>query len=56
MMPTFRASSCLRDRRLLLLGMKRFGPSPSIADSTEAMTPLSEVTVDDAYADRNLRA
>ena len=47
MMLTFRASSHLLDTRLLLPAPKRFGPSPPIADSTEAMTPGPEVTVDD---------
>ncbi|HEY1953746.1 MAG TPA: hypothetical protein VGG76_13160, partial [Gemmatimonadaceae bacterium] len=35
------------NRRLLSPGPKRFGLRTSVADSTEAMTPWPEVTIDD---------
>ncbi len=46
-MPACRALTRLLDGRLLSPSPKRFGSSTPIADSTEAMTPWPEVTVDD---------
>jgi hypothetical protein len=37
----------LLDGNFLSPDPKRFGPSPSIADGAEAMTPRPEVTVDE---------